>query len=474
MDPHRPCRKESRPIARTLPSQVQAALRTGNEAVSAFGPTLATARAECDALAAIVKWREYMDAFGSAAEVEQRLAKLGADGLGGYFIKNAAGKYGPFQLEQEVDLGTVNVLVRSNEPDELELVNSANDVVMGSSSEGKLTVKLPAGEGEPAAITQFSLAEGMEQPAIQLDYASRQTSQVITQLEAVQARGAVSWCGKMVALFCGTAALAAARTEHRRSVHRWNRLLVDLKRLFEFKSRLATYHLLSHCANLVPQLAAAREAAAGRYEEASRRLSQIAAKGTRHPETDGLIIAPKLAAAYAAEEQAKEAAKRESRRLDAQLGAVAARLKTRLSSPRLCGRPEVPELRIIPPVSEGLAAFAAEMSDDAIRVLAENLAAQLKTKLPISFKPSPTQVERLPVVVTPEAAAGDAKGSAEENAASNGSQGEGDEADNELIADNGETHYEHRDLFEEPAVEEVQESEHDPDDAIEMTDEQAT
>ena len=382
------------PIGRQLQQKLQEAdddvefaRHTTSEAIAAMEPALFRAREEVLALRLIARWREYIDIVVKATWLEQHLAGM-SDAMEGYFIRSAGGAFGPFQLEREVELGGTSIVVHVGNGGSMEVRAGADDSTLARGANGIVATMLPAGGGSSAPMT-FKVAEGVDQPLLQLEYACKQTSLILPRIQAAPASKAISWCGRMLALFADAEAQQAARSEHRRCIHRWEALTEELKHLSQYKARLATYFLLQRAAALVPRLNAERAAHEAIITEAMQRITAIVGRSTRDGETNRLIVPAKFAKSYTDENAALESARKESRRLESRLKSLANRLRERLASPKLCGRPEVPQLRRMQPLSAELTELAPQMSDEQLLAIVGMLAEHLQTPLIANFAPPP-------------------------------------------------------------------------------------
>jgi hypothetical protein len=384
--------------------------------ITALEPALLRAREEVLALRLIARWREYIDIVTKATVLEQHLAGM-SDAIEGYFIHSADGTFGPFQLEQEVELGAATVVVHTAAGGAVEVHNAKNGSTLGRGTNGTAAATLPEGN-KPAAPMTFKLAEGVEQPLLQLDYACKQTILLLPKLQSAPASPATSWCGRMASLFAEVEAQQMARAEHRRCMHRWEALIEELKQLAQFKARLTTHFLLQRAAILVPRLNAERADQEAIIANSTQRIAAIVARSSRDLETGRLIVPSKYAKTYTEENLALESAKKRAHRIESRLKALSNRLRDRLASTRQCGRPEVPVLRRMQPLSTELTELAPLMSDEQLLARVSSLAKLLKTPLMANFSPPPqTKVQSAPLPMTGDL---DALGAAEKPVVSEG------------------------------------------------------
>ncbi len=358
-------------------------------ALAAVDPILTQARRETRALETIVKWVEFIDLVRRSVAIEQRLIELGPAALGGYFIQLPDGRFGPFQIEQEVALDTATIAVTTVQPGEIEVIDTIRHLSIGRGKAGNATVSLAATEDSAATAMMFKLAERCEEAELQLNYCINQTTETLNALLAADTRGARTWCAEMIRVFADPLSQTAARAEHRKAVHRWNALIRDLNGLSRFKARMATHYLVARAARDIPGLLAEREEESAAVQDSDRAIAIILGQAGRDEQTGRPIIPPQNAASFRNHTREKQSAQRRLRRIDGAIKGITVHLRSRLAWPRLCGRPEVPQFQRLPSLSEELAATVVGGSDETLKAAVAALSAQLKTPLLLNLTPPP-------------------------------------------------------------------------------------
>jgi hypothetical protein len=366
---------------------VEFAHHAAGEALAAADPVLPNARAETLALRVIGRWREYLDLFAAAGALEQHLSQWNGDAIEGYFIHSPDGQFGPFQFEQEVALGDARVYLTRGKGAALEIRSAVDDSTLGRGANGAARAMVAQGAG-PAVSMTFTVPHEIDQPLLQLDYAIGQTSTLLPKLHAIGISDAHSWCGRIQRFLSGGEAQQEARAEQRRAAHRWETLAEELRQLAAFKARLSTYFLVTRCAATVSALVSERSAHNATIAQATKRVAAIAAKSSRD-EAGQLVVPGRLAKSYTEETAAMEAAQKSLRRLEPRIKGISHTLRERLASPRQCGRPEIPVLRHLHPVSQELAELAPFASDDHLQAAVADLASTLQTSLMLNLPPAP-------------------------------------------------------------------------------------
>lgn len=358
-------------------------------ALAAADPILTQARHEARALGTIIQWVEYIDLVGRSVAIEKQLMELGPAALGGYFIDLPDGRFGPFQIEQEVALDTATIAVTTVQPGEIEVIDTIRHLSIGRGKAGTVTLSLAATEEAAPTTLTFKLAERCEEAELQLTYCINQTTETLNALLATDTLGARSWCAEMIRVFSDPLSQTAARAEHRKAVHRWNALIRDLNGLSRFKARMATHYLVGRAARDIPALLAERERQSAVVQHSDRAIAIILAQAGRDEQTGHPIIPPQHAASYKNHSHEKHSAERRLRRTDAAVKGITMHLRSRLAWPRLCGRPEVPLFQRLSPLSDELAATVMEESDERLKAAMATLSAQLKTPLLLNPAPPP-------------------------------------------------------------------------------------
>lgn len=373
---------------------IEFAVHTGREVVAALDPPILSARAEVLALKAIGRWREYLDVFATAAVLENELAQLSGDAIEAYFVELPDGTFGPYQFEQEIVLGAARVYLSPDKLGAIEIRDAGDDRTLRRGIDGAASAMVPLQDGS-SVLMSFTFSRGTEQPLLQLDYAIEQTRSLLPRLHAAGKSDAQSWCGKMLNLLARADARRATRGQLADAVHGWEELADELRQVASFKARVSTYFLVTRSAAVVSNLISQREAHRERIAEAKKRILPIAEKSGRDPD-DRLVVPAKFARTYMEEIAAMEAARNGLTRIESRLKSISAKLADRLASAPRCGRPEVPALQKLQPISRELAELAAGASDERMLAAVASLAETLNASLVLNLPPAPPAHAKAP------------------------------------------------------------------------------
>lgn len=376
-----------------LAQSALAAQQAAAAVLSEFRPVLGRARAEAQALEQVTGWRAYMDTFAQGLSMERQLKESGAAGIQAYFLESEAGRFGPFQYEEPLELGATRVLVRNLLQESIEVFDADTLTSLGRKEKGKIAIRLKGSEPDETYEQTFELTQRCDDALVRLDFVIGQTSDSLRTLQSSDGSPAQSrsWCGQLVALLNAPSTHRAIHEEYRRAGRRWKRLVADLTALSRYKERLATYYLVNLAAETAPRLLAALEAAQNHLKESSRRSAAIASKCSRDVETDQLIIPPRLAKPYADEMNFRKKTQKEIEKIQRLLKTVGDWVRERVGSQRLAGRPELPVLHELSALPENLAAMETVMSDDWLKSAVASLESMLKVDLPLKLQPAPVK-----------------------------------------------------------------------------------
>ncbi|HET6246713.1 MAG TPA: hypothetical protein VFE47_03365 [Tepidisphaeraceae bacterium] len=372
----------------TVREAVVHATRTTEAALAEVDVLYRRARPEIVALEHIVGWREYMDMFAKARTLEKQLLEWGSAGVQAYFIANASGSFGPFQFEEPLDLDGTSVVVRSLQGGQIEVINSLGQEVLGKGTGGSAMVVIGKTDSAPGYETTFTVSERCDDLVVQIGFIQQQTVEALSELQRPVA-GAKSWCGIISALLTDPHQQQNLREAHRNATLRWKTVIGDLAALARFKERLATYHLVSRMSAEVPRIQGLISKAHARHAESTEKIGSIMSRSSRDMETDRLIIPPKFAKSYAEELRARDQSKIDAAKYRSLLKQIARELAARVSTPRLVGRPEVAEFRVIGPMADALAALAEVMADEPMGQMIDALGGLLGVPLAFNAPPPP-------------------------------------------------------------------------------------
>lgn len=370
---------------------IDTAMRAAQAALTEVDPLLRRAGPEVRALEQVVGWREYMDMVAKARALEKQLAEWGSSGVQAFYLANSSGSFGPFQFEEPVDLGGARVVVRSLQRGQIEVINPVGQEVLGRQAADSITLLVGKSEGNPGYPTTFTLTERCDDLLVQLGFIQQQTIDALSQFQQ-PVTGAKTWCGTMSTMLSDHSQQQQLRESNRKAAHRWKVISSELAALSRFKERLATYNLVARMSEEVPRLRGLIAAAEVRHKDSTQTIATVMSKSSRDVASDQFIVPPKYANTYSEALRTRDQARQEVVRQKNLLKQIARELVARVGSSRLCGRPEVPEFRVLPAIPAALWDLHEPASDDNMRDMLQGLSGQLGVQLP--FNPPPPPIAR--------------------------------------------------------------------------------
>lgn len=349
-------------------SEQRATTREAADLLAGFEPLLKRAGSEATALDIAARWREYLDMADKARQIERRIKEWGGEGLQSYFIENASGRFGPFQLEQSVDLGTGQMFIRNNSGKTIELWDHNRDKPLATNANGVLAVALPAPPPEPGEEievddqgnpikrtipTRFSLADRCDDLVVLLDFLRRSAIETVQKF-ATYSGEAQSWAGKTCRMLSQPEVKVALEEELARTARRWRHMIVDLAALGPWKERLSTYFLLQRASQAVPQLIASINDSKQKHAVSKKNVNEIMNKSGRDVETGSMIVPPRYARQYHEELKLQDQLAASVKVSTAKLKSLVLQLTDRLQNPRRLGKGETPTLRVLPALPAAL------------------------------------------------------------------------------------------------------------------------
>jgi hypothetical protein len=366
-------------------ADAEAATREAFEALLAAEPAVRQAAAEADALEVAARWREYLDMAGKARAMERQVRDLGAEGLQAFFVRTAAGRFGPYQFEQSVDLGGGDVVVRSLGGKAFEVRDVRADRSLGGSKAGTAVLALPASaeasaaghapaSADPAAAppdgaspatfpARFTVTERCDDLIVLLEFLRRSTIETVQKFAAYNG-AAQTWTGQVCRVLARPDVRKALEEELAKAARRWRHTIVDLAALGPWKERLATYFLVHRSAEAVPPMVADITDAKQKHRASRKRLDAIMAKAGRDPATGSLVIPPNQGRQYNEELALQARCATTAQTQTVRLKSLVSQLTARLQSPKLLGKGVQPQLRVVSPLPEVLATL--DVSDGTI------------------------------------------------------------------------------------------------------------
>jgi ubiquitin-protein ligase len=410
---------ESPPAGPPLPPEIQAKIdasaaaqsaavvesrRQIHEALSAAELVLRRARARAAALDRLLLWREYADIVQRAQRLARQAIELGPAALHAYLIRNAAGEHGPFEFEQQVDLGTVQMALRRTSTRGIEAIDLREGVALGRADAGDLTVVVP-GATQPDRL-RFVLhpTPRCDEVVVQLEYAVAQTRSLLERLATpweAPAQQPPSWSEVCAARLASPNELATARQAHDELAGVWSALAGDLRALEPFKERSATYYLLLRVRDALPRYLKELATARAAEQQVAERLAAILQRATPDGQTGQAVIPAKFHNGFAELSERREHLRRELQRLSSVIKAAAAQVKTRMATRATIGLSLAPTFLALPPLSPELLAVSTAMSDDDIMELLIELERNLGARLYLGQRPPPRKSPQPPPAPVP-------------------------------------------------------------------------
>jgi ubiquitin-protein ligase len=345
-------------------AEMGVARKESADALASFEPVYTLAVSEGVALDFAARWREYLDMAAKAKSMERTVRDLGAAGLQAYFIENSGGRFGPFQFEQPIDLGSGELIVRSLGGKALEVRNPNTDQVLGTSQNGALVIALPGPkpppgqepeDGKPVTFpTKFSLSERCDDLVVLLEFLRRSTIETVQKFAAYDGT-AESWAGKVCRVLSRPEVKKALEDELARAARRWRHTIIDLAGLAPWKERLATWHLTRRCAKQIPELVATINDRKTKFKASKKKTADILSRSGQDIETGRTIIPPKYANSYAEESRLQVEYAQTVKVSQELLKSLLAQLTARVRTPRLLGKGQLQPLRAVPPLPAELA-----------------------------------------------------------------------------------------------------------------------
>jgi ubiquitin-protein ligase len=334
-----------------------------NSAYSFHDPVLGRARVHVAALKRANDWREYVDMVDRAEELVAKIMDWGAGGLQAYYIDNASGTFGPFELEQKLTMGANSLAVRNPASTIIEVIDADSGSVIKRADNGAIIKNITdaqSGEKHPAT---FRLTGNCDELSVQLDYLARESSLMMKDL-VTKIRSPDGWLGKVLDVL-GTN-LGKIQHEHEERRKQWSALRDDLTSLRPFKERIATVRLLQRTAELAPQIVARIAEAKKAQKAATDRVAAIVASCDTDIETGRLLIPSRFAREYPDQLHRRDAARALIEQLQKHAKGVAADVRKRMADPQLKGFAQRPALTVLRPIPQAWVELEGEIGDGAI------------------------------------------------------------------------------------------------------------
>jgi hypothetical protein len=319
-----------------------------------------------DGLQRLMGWREYVDLREKAADLARRVTEWGAAGVEACFIENDSGAFGPYCFEQELDLGATAVAARSLGPTQIDVLDAQTGETRVRSEDGTAVVQVQDAESGQKFPTTIRTTARCDELAVQLAYLADETQRLFDHTQGRVDAGD-SWLTRCDEGLNAESARAELASNQSRSQERLRALCADLQALCPYKQRLATYLLLERLKRSIPKLRGRLADAQKAFDQAGRKIEEIAAASSRDPDTGQLQIPAKLATSYKEQVKQRDQARRDVPRYKRLLELEAEALANRLQSPELLGVASVPAMRALSPLPAELADLAPTMAAGALR-----------------------------------------------------------------------------------------------------------
>ena len=375
---------------RAMVKDARAQLETKRAAAE---PIIARARREAAALARLLQWREFIDTAERARELSANVAEWGSAGVQAYYLENEEGRHGPFDFEQQVDLGAAQVVLRKITQHAVEAVELSAVSILGRSETGELNVTIPGATSDGDFAASFRCTPRCDDLALQLDYAVSQTRALLEKLSAPEPdEPGGSSNGALATAISRPANLQAIRDAHLPPSRGWAGLAADLRALTPFKERLATYHLLIRVHETLPIFQRERAEASAALKKAAERVNAILVRGTKDLETGNTVIPGKYHKEYESlllESDRQQAIKdRMSAALKNSVAHVQARMAVRKGVASPIGSAKVPKLTALSPMPVDMNELSEAMGDTVILDLVSGIESMVNTQLYFGRRPA--------------------------------------------------------------------------------------
>ena len=367
-------RRMTRELARLAAATEPA--RASGTTLASLDPVLHRARRESAAADRLTAWADHADFLRRGNEIVGRVRSCGPAALQAFTTDGPGGREGPFEYEQRVDPDMRPPLaVRNLRGSVIRVIDAATEEVI---AQGDARVTLPArtAAGATAAPLSVHAAEHTDDIRTQLEYLLTQSRDALRRLRPSEEDLAeffepATWAGRLATELDQVDEQLAIDEEHRRSTEAWKQATGDLAALGRYKQRLATHHLLTRLTEAVPRLKADRARAAASIVRAEGRLAEIGARSGHDVESETVIVPRHFAAEYSAHVVERDRARQEIERIDRAMVNAAARVRQRLTKPKLYGSPEFPQMRLLAALPEPQPPL--DLSDEALQRMVSRL-----------------------------------------------------------------------------------------------------
>lgn len=366
-------------------------------ALTRIEPVVARANMQAAGMRRMTQWREYGEMVSKAEALSRKLGDWGAGGLQAHYVENESGRFGPYELEQAIELGALKLAVRNAASQIIEVVDALTGKLLQRGEEGSALLDVPEQDGT-SHRTVFRLSGNCDEVAVQLDYLGREATRLIESIKNPIATPD-GWMRQFHEVLEAWVTSGRVLIDHEALARRWRALREDVLSLRPFKERLATLRLLQRMGESVPALRTRLAEARKVLQASTDRISQIVAGSNTDLETGRLLIPQKFAREYPEQLQRRDQAKLDVETTLAQLQSAGEEIQRRVLQPELLGFAEAPALTMLGGVPETWAHIEAQMADDEITRRLDELEGLLGTPLkppPVAGTPSAAEHEQPP------------------------------------------------------------------------------
>ena len=352
-----------------------------NQALASLEPMLGRGRTYAQLVRRMTEWRSYADMVDRAEEFSHEVLSLGPAGTQAFFIENESGRFGPFEIEQKLTLGSAALIVRNPASSTIELIAADTGKTLVKSDEGKAA--MPITDPETGAIfrTKFQLSGNCDELALQLDYAARESSLLLEKLKTSLRSPKESWLGAFNDLLRDPAKMRRIAADHDQFTRRWETIRDDLRSLRPFKERLATFRLIQHMHDWVARMVEKSRADKKIEKETTERIAQIVSGFNTDMETGRMLVPRKYAKEYPELLDKRDHARHELSQLAEHARRVITAIQARINNVELRGSAELPQVLLLGALPEPWPTLVPQMSNSAIGERLSELSGPLKTEL---------------------------------------------------------------------------------------------
>lgn len=359
------------PLGRQIQAEAGAAAsaaRRARRAAAAFlgeiKPQVGKAELESQAAERLDHWRQYLDLTAAGRALEARVGQLGAAGVHAFFIKDASGVAGPFQLDEAFTFGSARAALRSTARNRVRLIEVLTVRLLGRSDTGTLVVPRPGGgrNGGADEPVTFRVTERWDDLIGRFELLLRETTQALARL-AAPPPACSGWCAQALAVLADPHVMRRIRDEHQVAADRWRRLMHDLQALAPVKARIGMWNLVGRLLDVVPRIRQRLSEVLDELNAAEQELAGLIARCPRDAASGQILIPPGLSAPVAGAKSRRDRAAGQAGKLGGLLKQLGAQLARQLAGRPSIGTARIPAFHVLPGFPPELSAQIGVMSD---------------------------------------------------------------------------------------------------------------